>query len=211
MVSRTKDALMATQDARPVDPASNAIRYSLDYLAYLANQERTELLHVASPDDVMVEAIIRRFPRRVKVSTTYPDVAQAVSSRLDRAVDAAPGADADTMIVPFAAMEWPTVPAVPHTLVAEYNAFSYKWLLEPGRIKTTANGVIDWMKQRGSVTERVGVMGPDFIVLWALVELIGHRRSDWHFRLRDLAMQHIFRRGWLWRTGYVVIIGGHAR
>jgi hypothetical protein len=168
-------------------------------------------VQVVGSNPAVIEAMVRRLPPDADVGVRDPVLASAVAARLARPIVAVPYSEVDVVVAPFAATEWSSALPAPVTVVAEHNALSYKTLLAPGSIKLSAWDVVRWVRRRGAIAERVGVMGPDFIVLWTFVEVIGRRRSDLHFRLRDLAMQRIFRRGALWSTGYVVVVAGrHA-
>lgn len=190
------------------DPAANDARYGLDYAAYLVCRERPTSIHIACSQRDVAEAAIRRLPLSITASVPQAETAEWISGRLARRVTAGTGEGVDAIVVPFAAEEWAAIPAAPFVAVVDRNAHSYKSLLAPGQLPLTASNVLAWVRSRWTVTERVGLMGPDFIALWALAEWVGHKRSDWHFRLRDSAMQRIFCRGPIWRFGYVVIVAG---
>ena len=192
------------------DEAADYIRYGLDYAAYLVCREDPTTVHIASRQSPVVESLLRRLPRHVATSVADAEVAGLVAARSGRTILAGTGEGAEAVIVPFASEEWGSVPQARLTVVVEENACSYKSILMPGRLRVTAGQTLSWLARRSTVTERVGLLGPDFIALWALVRLVGHRRSDWHFRLRDAAMQRIFRRDLLWRYSYVVVLAGRA-
>jgi len=172
------------------------------------------------------------YPQSVRLCTTDPDIAVACARRLDwlrgpLTVDNQTIANAlrqrlnrdvvvhkdnqavDVAVLPFSRKDYDKPPNANTVVMVGYNALSYKSLTTGFKVEDNVFGMMNWLRQTHTLSQRVGLMTPDFIAKWAVSLAAGARYPGTHFRVSQHAMDHIYRRGPLWLTGYIVVMAGH--
>jgi hypothetical protein len=175
------------------------------------------MLHAQQPRSVricsdsveMVKAVVRRLAvdnYRLFVGTQA--ICAAVRASLGIEVEVAGTEPAEAALAPFS-LEAAKLPCERIIVAAVRNAISYKSLLHPGTVRTTAIGTLARVRRQYRVEQVVGMYPPRFVALLALAHLAGRRSAAAYFRLSDLAMQYLYDFGPMWRLSYVVAFAGH--
>ncbi len=192
-----------------VDPYSIETRYTLDMMCMLLHAQAPRSVRIASDSPEMVKAVIRRIAddyKRIIVDT--PDLSEEVQNSLNISVEIASQQSADAILCPLSFRPQ----LLPHERVlvgAFYNAWSYKTLLQPGKMRMAAARVIQRVRDHYRVDTIRGLYSPRFITLLGLSEAARRWNPRAHFQLGDRAMQYLYEDGPLWRLSYVVVFAGH--
>jgi hypothetical protein len=191
-----------------VNPYSTEIRYMLDLMGYMLHKQKPRSVRIGSASIEMVKAVVRRLAGddyRLLVDTQ--DLRAAVRSTLDIEVEVAGTEIAEAALLPLS-LESTSLPRERIIVAAVHNALSYKSLLYPGTIRTTALGTLGQVRRQYHVDRVVGIYPPRFIALLALAHVARRRSAAAFFRLSDLAMQYLYDFGPMWRLSYVVAFTG---
>jgi hypothetical protein len=191
-----------------VNPYSTEIRYALDFMGYLLHTKQPRSLRISSDSVEMVKAVVRRLGMDgYRLFVDSQEICTAVQPSLDIEVAVAGDEPAEAAFFPFS-LNGTGLPQERMIVAAVHNAISYKSLLYPGTVRTTAFGTLARVKRHYRVEQVIGMYPPRFIALLALAHLAGRRSSSAYFRLSDLAMQYLYDFGPMWRFSYVVIFAG---
>jgi hypothetical protein len=194
-----------------VNPYSTEVRYSLDLMGQLLQAQKPHSVRIYSDSAEMVKAVVRRVAfddYRLFVNT--PALREAVQASLGLEVDiAVAGAEpAEAALFPLSP-PGASLPRERILVAAVRNALSYKSLLYPGTVRTTAFGTLARVRRHYQIEQVVGMYPPRFIALLARAHLARRRSASEYFRLSDRAMQYLYEFGPMWRLSYVVIFAGH--
>jgi hypothetical protein len=191
------------------NPHSTDIRYTLDFMGYMLHAQHPRSVRVRSDSIDMVKAVVRRLAvDNYCLFVDTQEIRTAVRASLGIEVEVAGTEPAEAAIAPFS-LEATSLPCERIIVAAVHNAISYKSLLHPGTVRTTAVGTLAWVRRQYRVERVVGVYPPRFVALLALADLAGRRSASAYFRLSDLAMQYLYDFGPMWRLSYVVAFAGH--
>ncbi len=191
-----------------VNPYATEVRYMLDCMGYLLHQQQPRSVCIYSDSEEMVKATVRRIVHDgywIAVGTDR--MRDAVRAALGVEVAVRGTEPLDAALVPWS-FETARMPREESVVGAVLNAVSYKSLLYPGSVRSTAAGTLARIRRRYHVDRVVGMYPPRFIALLGLAQLALRRSQAAYFRLSDLAMQHIYETGPMWRLSYVVIFAG---
>lgn len=202
----------ATTTWSTFNPYGIESRYGLDMACYFLSQAKPATVRICSSDPEVVKAVVRRLQHGVPAMLVEtPELAEMLQK--DFGFDAAamhPDISVDAAIVPFSRHRYETPPIADAVVVVASNAVSYKSLIHPGRVEDSTRGVLKWLQQSHVVYGRVGLLTPDFILLWTLSLILKKVHSPSYFRLQQRALERVFARGPLWWLGYTVVIAGRS-
>ena len=194
-------------------PLSTESRYSMDMACQLLYQYHPRSVRVYSDDVETVQALARRLG-------WLPGTLTVGSVALVEAVSDIPGihaisydaqTEADAAVVLFPEGQTASQLQAKYIVAVGYNAFSYKSLLRPGSVGSSVFRLVNDLKTRYTIDCRIGLFTPTYLVPWLISMLAGTRFPVTHFRAGQIALDHLFVRNWIWRTGYIVIVAGHQR
>lgn len=192
-----------------VNPYSTEIRYTLDLMGYMLHKQKPRSVRIGSASIEMVKAIVRRLvgsDYRLFVDTQ--ELRTAVRAALGIEVEVAGTEIAEAALLPLS-FEGTSLPRERMIVAAVHNALSYKSLLYPGTVRTTALSTLAQVRRQYHVEQVVGIYPPRFIALLALAHIARWRSAATFFRLSDVAMRHLYDFGPMWRLSYVVAFSGY--
>jgi|SRR5581483_6069112 len=191
-----------------VNPYSIETRYMLDIMCYQLHAHRPRSVRIASDSVEMVKAVGRRLAfEKYQMFVPDEEMRDAVRASLGLEVQIAGNALADAALCPFS-ISAKALPAEQLIVASLKNALSYKSLLRPGSVGTMAFRTMARVRNRYHIQDVIGLYPPRFIAVWTLANAMERWNAAAYYRLSDIAMQHLYEFGPLWRLSYVVVFTG---
>ena len=204
---------MGTGQRGLFDPCSIDSHYGLELACFYAHRPRPRSLRVCTHHPGVAKAVVQRLAWTVEqLVVDSDDIACTLRGELGINVSVRDlSEETDVALMPMSRRDYVVPPRAQEIVVAEYNAISYKSLLYPVRVKGNVIGLLRWLRSRYDITDRVGLLGPGFVLRWMVSLLAGTRLPSLHFHMGQKALDHVHSTGRLWWLGYITVIVGRQR
>ena len=195
------------------NPYSIEGHYGMDLACRLLHERRPRDVAIYADDPEVTKAAVRRLgwvPGRILVQSRSH--VEAVKSALDIDVYADQGSGRiDAALVAYSWSKHQKPPEASLLVLVSHNQHSYRLVTTRKRSGSTYRAARAWLQQTHQLTSSESLFAPGFLSLWGSSLLAGSRKSPWHFRLGQLAMDRLYARSALHRVGYVAVMVGERR
>lgn len=195
------------------NPYSIEGHYGLDLACRLVHGKRPRDVAIYADDPEVTLAAIRRLgwvPGSVRVQDAAHVAAVERALGVDvQVVNGTSGADA--AIVAYSWDRLLSPPDAGYLVVVSRNRFSYRMISGRQLSGPSYRGARAWLQQTHRLQFSEGMFAPGFLGLWGSSLLAGDRKSDWHFRLGQLAMDRLYARSVLRNVASVTVLAGERR
>lgn len=206
-----RDRACITMAAVQTNAYSTEVRYTLGMMSYYVHSMRPRSVRIATRSAEMAISAVRYLANaRLDLIVESVEIQRIIADMFDVAVHVSDRSSepADLGLFPFSIGEGVAPSGESAIIVAAYNALSYKSLLYPRAVRGTIFGKLMQLRPNYRMDHVVGLYAPSFFFWLTLAKLAERFRSDWYFRLEDIAMRRLIHYGPMWRASYIVVAAG---
>lgn len=195
------------------NPYSIEGHYGMELACRLLHERRPYDVAIYTDDPEVTVAAVRRLGWvRGRILVQHASHRDVVENALGVDVELVnESSHVDSAIVAYSWNQFQRPPDAGFVVLVSRNGFSYRLLTRRKLVGPSYRAARAWLQQTHELKVTEGLFAPGFLGLWGSSLLAGARKSDWHFRLGQLAMDRLYARSRLRTVAYVTVMAGERR